>query len=533
MTTRAVTYARVSSDDHNKGGLNLSGQLDICRSFAVNKGYTIIAELAEDDHGVSGTLLESPALVQALDMASQRQFDVLIVREIDRFARSLAKQLIVEQKFKKFGIKLEFVLESYDNTPEGSLHKNIKAVIAEFERVKINERTKRGRLQKVKAGNVLVHGRPPYGYRLQERDGKSQLIVHEPEAYIVRMIYDWYVNGDDDHVPFSSRAIAQRLHEINVAVPSASEQTRNVWSHTTIQHILTNETYAGSWYYGKFANQDGRRVAHPEHKWLLVATPAIVTREVWKIARKKRIENINHSPRRIRNSYLLHHHVTCAKCGSKMAARSSGNIQARRLYYYCPTARESAGKAAQCSNTAFFRADHTDATIWNCLRDYLANRSLVKSGLDQFIEQNEEAISPIRERMEIVKNLLDHDNEQLEKIADLYIGGAFSRDRLTERKKKLESKMSGLANEFAQLTERLQNWSYFPEQTEMLKKFVSEISERLDEADGDFEHRQKIIEFLDVNAALSFDNGKPTAKLIFAFDEIVMTIEKHTKGVRK
>jgi site-specific DNA recombinase len=205
MTKRAVTYARVSSDDRSKGGLNLSGQLETCRAFALKKGYSIVAELAEDDRGVSGALLESPALSQALEMAAKREFDVLIVREIDRFARSLAKQMIVEQEFHRRGIELEFVLESYDNSPEGSFHKNIKAVIAEFERVKINERTRRGRLQKVKSGSVLVHGKPPYGYRLQERGGKSELIPYEPEARVVKMIFDWYVKGDDDHAPLSSR----------------------------------------------------------------------------------------------------------------------------------------------------------------------------------------------------------------------------------------------------------------------------------------------------------------------------------------
>ena len=49
MATRAVTYARVSSDDHSKGGLNLAGQQELCSTFALNKGYTIVAELAEDE----------------------------------------------------------------------------------------------------------------------------------------------------------------------------------------------------------------------------------------------------------------------------------------------------------------------------------------------------------------------------------------------------------------------------------------------------------------------------------------------------
>src|SRR5690606_33506078 len=213
MATRAVTYARVSGDDHGKDGLNIMGQIELCRDYALKKNYTIIAELSEDERGVSGASMNSPALHEALLMASQNQFDVLIVREIDRFARSLAKQIIIEQEFKKYKVKLEFVLESYKDTPEGSLHKNIKAVIAEYERVKIIERTVRGRRQKVRNGNILVHGRPPFGYRFKQTARKSELIIHEAEARIIRLIYEWYIRGDNHHGPIASKTIANKLCE--------------------------------------------------------------------------------------------------------------------------------------------------------------------------------------------------------------------------------------------------------------------------------------------------------------------------------
>ncbi|HNM37846.1 MAG TPA: recombinase family protein, partial [Anaerolineales bacterium] len=84
MNDRAVTYARVSGDDRVKDGRNLSGQLDICREHALKKGYQIVAELSEDDRGASGVSFELPALNQALEMAKNGEFDILVVREIDR-----------------------------------------------------------------------------------------------------------------------------------------------------------------------------------------------------------------------------------------------------------------------------------------------------------------------------------------------------------------------------------------------------------------------------------------------------------------
>ena len=134
-------------------------------TWALSKGYTIVAELAEDDRGASGASLELERLNEARDMAQRGMFDVLVVREIDRFARSLAKQLIVEEELRRGGVEIEYVLGEYPDTPEGNLMKNVKASVAEYERLKIIERTSRAKRRSIMDGNVIVYGNPPYGYR--------------------------------------------------------------------------------------------------------------------------------------------------------------------------------------------------------------------------------------------------------------------------------------------------------------------------------------------------------------------------------
>ncbi|NIT37135.1 MAG: recombinase family protein, partial [candidate division Zixibacteria bacterium] len=91
-------------------------------------------------------------------------FDVLVCREMDRLARSLAKQMIVEDRLKRAGVVIEYALASYDDTPEGQLQKLVRASVAEYERLKIVERMERGRRRAVQRGNVLVAGQAPYGY---------------------------------------------------------------------------------------------------------------------------------------------------------------------------------------------------------------------------------------------------------------------------------------------------------------------------------------------------------------------------------
>ena len=160
---RAVLYARVSGDDRGQDGRNLAGQLDMCRQYAREQDWPVVAELAEDDRGASGASLELPQLSQVVSMAKEGDFEILVVRELDRLSRNLAKQLFVEVELRRHGVEVEYAMADYPDTPEGRLNKHIRATIAEFEREKITERMSRGRRQKVEAGNVLVAGRPPTG----------------------------------------------------------------------------------------------------------------------------------------------------------------------------------------------------------------------------------------------------------------------------------------------------------------------------------------------------------------------------------
>lgn len=102
----------------------------MCREYALTQGYTIVAELAEDDRGASGASFELEQLGKILEFARDRAFDVLVVREVDRLSRNLAKQLIVEEWLKREAVSIDYVIGEYADTPEGNLMKHVRAVVA-------------------------------------------------------------------------------------------------------------------------------------------------------------------------------------------------------------------------------------------------------------------------------------------------------------------------------------------------------------------------------------------------------------------
>ena len=111
MNKRAIIYARVSGDDVREGkeGRNLAEQVKMGREYAEGKGYSIVAELAEDDRGASGASMDLEQLNRVFSMAQAGEYDILIVREMDRLSRRLAKQLIIEEELKRAGVEIEYV----------------------------------------------------------------------------------------------------------------------------------------------------------------------------------------------------------------------------------------------------------------------------------------------------------------------------------------------------------------------------------------------------------------------------------------
>ena len=509
MIKRAVLYARVSSDDRGKDGRNLAGQLELCRDFSIGKGWKIVAELAEDDRGASGASFELPELNRAREMAQAKEFDVLVVRELDRLSRKLAKQLIVEEQLNRSGVEVAYVLAEYEDTPEGRLNKHIRATIAEYEREKINERMVRGRRQVVKNGRIMLHGKkPPYGYRLSE-DGKT-LIIHEQEAAIIQQIYTWYVVGDETGKRLSSRAIAEKLTAVKVPTWADlrsdyhKKRKRGEWSWRMVIRILKRETYAGRWHYGK-RNCFTGEVNSRDH-WLTFEVPAILDEDLWQRAQTQRKQNKTESKRNRKREFLVGRRSRCGLCGSSVNGYSVKGGNKYYEYYRC---NGYMGNIANVKcDLPSFRANHVDAVVWEWVKSFLENPSALEEGLDSYQDEKEKYCAPLRERLEVIDDLWNDTKLQLDRVLDLYITGDFPKDILVDRKQRLEDTLEALDQERKELSFRLETQKLTEKQIQRIQEFSEVVAEGLGRAEGNFEARRQIIELLDVRVTLTVEDGE-------------------------
>ena len=142
---RAALYTRVSTNLQEREQ-TIQSQVEALRKYADDKGYEIVGEY--QDEGYSGATLERPGLDQLRDALRYGKFDLVLMHSPDRLARKAVYQGLVLEELEKAGVKAEFLNHPVDNSPEGKMLLGMQGLFSEYERAKISERTRRGRLHK-------------------------------------------------------------------------------------------------------------------------------------------------------------------------------------------------------------------------------------------------------------------------------------------------------------------------------------------------------------------------------------------------
>src|SRR6266704_260682 len=161
-------YARVSSEAQA-----LAHTID-SQVAALNERIAADGQQLEPDHGYvddgcSGTNLQRPALERLRDAVASGQVERLYVHAPDRLARRHAHQALLMEEFRRAGVEVVFLNRPIGGTAEDDLLLQMQGVIAEYERAKILERSRRGRRHAAQSGSVGALTGAPFGYRYVSR----------------------------------------------------------------------------------------------------------------------------------------------------------------------------------------------------------------------------------------------------------------------------------------------------------------------------------------------------------------------------
>ena len=264
-------YGRVSTE-HEQQLSALSNQMDWYIKLAQNNpNWHVVARYI--DEGITGTQMKKrPSFMQMLEHAKQGRFDLIVTRELSRFARNTVDALNATRELKQYGVEVYFVNDGiWTMDGDGEVRLTIMASIAQDESRKTSERVKAG--QKISREKGVLYGNGNIlGY---DRIGKSY-VINKEQAVTVRRIYELYAGG---------------MGEQGVADTLMAEGRKDggggcTWTASKVSRVLRKPTYKGYITYNRSHTEnflDHKRVNHAEKDYTLVKGDfePIVSEELW------------------------------------------------------------------------------------------------------------------------------------------------------------------------------------------------------------------------------------------------------------
>ncbi len=458
---RAAIYARVSSETQASRG-TIGSQLALLEAKVAEVGDELVARFVDDGH--SGARLDRPGLDALRDGAQAGVFERVWVLTADRLARNFAYQMLVLDELARLGVEVSFTdAPPIADDPQARLLVQVQGVIAEYERAKMCERQRRGKLYKVRAGEAIFTI-VPYGYRRVPRreEGPARYEIFEPEAVVVRRLFDDYVAGG-----LSMRQLIRGLRADGIPSPTG----RPIWSISTIGGLLRNSTYMGKAYWyrresvpsAKPTGRPTRQVARPREQWIEVAVPAIISADTFEAAGRIVSRNIAFSARRAPSDrWLLRGLVVCGHCGIKCGCtRKVSTAGGHNHYYACAYQNELTAKGPErrC-RMRNIRADELDVFVFDQIREAMLRPELLTAGEAGIVSReplpDDEILAAELARMQ---RRLDDLERERQRLLDIYQTGLIElgevsrrNEQLAARRQSLETQRERLVAERGELT---------------------------------------------------------------------------------
>jgi site-specific DNA recombinase len=496
---KVAIYVRVSTQRQAQAQTSAQ-QLERLRAHLQAENYELSDQDIFDDEGYSGALLKRPALDRLRDAVGQNRFDRLLITAPDRLARNYVHQVLLLEELQAHGCKVEFLDRPLSQDPHDQLLLQVRGAVAEYERTLIVERTRRGRLAKLKAGSLLPWTLPPYSYRTdpdRPRDPRT-VRIDEAQGVIVQELFARYLQPG-----VSLYSLANLLHVRGVATPRG----QRLWNLGTLRGILSNPAYTGLLYAQRkepkpvlnrrsplrpVGQTPWRYVEQPPEHWLLGAQiPPLSSQEQFQQVQEKLSHNQRCAKRNNNaHDYLLRALVSCGHCQLTATGRTSGD----HSYYVCKGKGPAiwSRREQKCPGRSI-PASQLDQLVWRDLCEVLDHPSSLRYGLERAHggHWEPEYLQKRRAQLQAGQAQLQR---QLERLTEAYLSSVVPLAEYQRRRQDLEQQFQSLQQTERQLDADSQQQSRVSELAQSIEDFAARVRGSLEQAS--FEQKRQLVELL-------------------------------------
>ena len=450
-----AAYCRVSTDKEDQ--LNsLEAQKEFFIEYVNRTGDNLVKLYA--DEGISGTKIKNrKEFLKMMSDAEKGLFDMVVVKDISRFARNTVDLLQNIRKLKALGIETQFLTANMTSMGNSEFVLTIFGALAQEESANTSKRVKFGKKLNAEKGRVpnIV-----YGYDKTIGD-YFNLSINKKEADVIKQIFKWYTEEG-----YGAVKIANMLNEKGL------KTKRNCsWSQNAICRILTNELYTGKVVNGKEEIIDflsGRRKEKDETQWFVVEKEnlRIIDDDTFKKARD--ILNSRHNAFKITherqsNKHLFSTLIKCEECGWSFR-RVVKKYKNTYIRWVCSS--HNGRGADSCPNAQTIDEDELIEVIEEYFAGVLKQKKkVIDSVLMEFKKVYKEKDENMEREKEITQNIAKL-NKARQKYMDMYTDDLITREELNE-------KIGGAKKEIEKLEDELRVISYYLTKGDRLEEILN------------------------------------------------------------
>jgi DNA invertase Pin-like site-specific DNA recombinase len=363
MTDILHIYTRVSTSSQEEEGTSLETQLELGVQRAEKLGMDHKVWNEGGRSSSKDDLSNRPVLTDLLQKVDDGEVQHLYVWNTDRLSRNLNTWGMIRFKLIKNDVTLHTPTgKQVLSDPQTNLMLGILSEISQYDNQLRTERFRLGKLKRIKQGGWMG-GPPPYGYSLDN----SKLVPNEEEQRWVKHIFESYKNGDS-------------IDEIRTQLLKSGVVTRRgnpVWSHGSIDKLLTNTHYEGYYTYTDKKSGDTLRIVCPR-----LLDPSLI-KSVRDLREKRSYGKTGNRRTKTSNqkyTYLLTGLLVCGHCGSLYG----GNYKKTQTSYYSCLQKthkfktKYTDKHVVCGSNRNIRIDKTDEVVWDTVVDIISKSHTFK-----------------------------------------------------------------------------------------------------------------------------------------------------------
>lgn len=337
VNIKTAVYLRVSTEDQAKEGFSIAAQKEKLTKYVEVNDWELYDYFIDD--GISGkNIKDRPELTRLIELVKKKEINNVLVYKLDRLTRSVKDLINLIELFEQYNCSFSSVTEKLDTSNAvGRMFIKIIGIFAEFERENLAERVSFGYEEKTRQGNYTnTNGIYGYDYIV----GKGDLVINEEEAELVKQIYEDYLSGK------AMISIAKDYNLRHVPTKRGGD-----WSQSTIQSILTNETYLGKVRYGvnkKIKNK--AFIVQSNHEPII---DEYTFNKVQNFIKKRKHFNVKKFPSENAYFSLV---LKCSHCGARFHAKQQSHNGKLYITYYCNNKQTARCECGGISHTKVLNA---------------------------------------------------------------------------------------------------------------------------------------------------------------------------------